>query len=85
MGKSKHVYAESQTLMPHSGNLSFHAVAFGPSIATLQRMVQLATTIQNRAPADPMKPQVPSSYTAALDSVRAHAPRVYSFLTIDAL
>jgi hypothetical protein len=55
------------------GNLSFHAVAFGPSSAILQRMVNLATDIQNRAPQDPMRPAIPSSYTTALDSVRTFA------------
>jgi hypothetical protein len=55
------------------GNLSFHAVAFGPSSAILQRMVNLATDIQHRALQDPMRPAIPSSYTTALDSVLTFA------------
>lgn len=53
-----------------SGALSFHAVAFGPSNAVLLRMVELATEVQRRAPADPLRPAVPSSYNEAIDSVR---------------
>jgi hypothetical protein len=56
-----------------SGNLSFHAVAFGPSSAILQRMVNLATDTQNRAPPNPMRPPIPSTYTTVLDSVRTVA------------
>lgn len=49
--------------------LSFHAVAFGPSNATLRRMAEVAGQVQAAAPADPMHPTVPSSYTEALDTV----------------
>jgi hypothetical protein len=49
--------------------LSFHTVAFGDDNATLQRMVQLATDVQNGAPRNQMRPSIPSSYSQALDSV----------------
>jgi hypothetical protein len=64
---------ESGLMQMFRGNLSFHGVAFGHSNAVLQRMVNLATDIQSRAPQDPMKPLIPSSYGTALDSVRTFA------------
>jgi hypothetical protein len=67
----------SQSLAPsfclndinHRDPLSFHTVAFGDNNAILQRMVDLATDIQNRAPPNQMRPSIPSSYSLALDSV----------------
>ena len=55
--------------------LSFHAVSFGPNAApsSLRKMAQIALDVQNNAPQDPLHPpaaSVPSSYTAALDTVR---------------
>jgi hypothetical protein len=56
--------------------LSFHAVSFGPNAApsSLRKMAQIALDVQNNAPQDPLHPptaSVPSSYTAALDTVRS--------------
>ncbi|KAJ7587977.1 hypothetical protein C8J56DRAFT_860684 [Mycena floridula] len=53
--------------------LSFHAVSFGPRNAVMQRMVRIASDVQNSAPVDSNTPgtaRVPSSYSEALDSVR---------------
>ncbi len=54
--------------------LSFHVVLFGDIdySYTLERMAQLALEIQNNAPRDPLLPAdsiIPSSFTAALDTV----------------
>lgn len=45
-------------------------MAFGPSNGILRRMAQIANEVEARAPQDPMRPLVASSYTAALDTVR---------------
>jgi hypothetical protein len=55
--------------------LSFHAVSFGQDVtsATLRRMAQIASDVQQNAPRDPLLPanaNIPSSYTEALDTVR---------------
>jgi len=55
--------------------LSLHTVSFGPdaSSSMLRRMADLALHIQNNVPRDPLKPptvSMPSSFSAALDSVR---------------
>lgn len=57
--------------------VSFHAVSFGPegSSLYLRRMADIARDAQNNAPRDPLAPvtaTVLSSYTQALDTVRAH-------------
>ena len=54
--------------------LSFHAVSFGQdsTTASLRRMAQIALEVQNNTPRDPLVPDaidIPSSYTAALDTV----------------
>jgi len=55
--------------------LSLHTVSFGPdtSSASLRRMADLALRTQNNTPRDPLRPQaasIPSSFSAALDTVR---------------
>ena len=57
--------------------MSFHAVSFGPegSSTYLRRMADIALDVQNNAPRDPLAPAtatVLSSYTQALDTVRAN-------------
>lgn len=52
--------------------LSFHAVSFGSSNASLQRMVHIALEVQNNAKADPALTNasiIDSSFSLALDSV----------------
>ncbi|KAI1789535.1 hypothetical protein LXA43DRAFT_892776, partial [Ganoderma leucocontextum] len=52
--------------------VSFHAVSFGPSSGSLQRMAQIAQDVESGVPPDPLNPhaRVPSSYHQALDTVR---------------
>ena len=54
--------------------ISFHAVSFGPDSSStyLRRMARIASQVQNDRVNDPLYPtwpNVPSSYTEALDTV----------------
>lgn len=70
--------ADARFLCECSKAVSFHAVSFGPdgSSMYLRRMTEIARDAQNNAPRDPLAPAtatVLSSYTQALDTVRAYA------------
>ena len=65
--------------------VSFHAVSFGldGSSKYLHRMAEIARDAQNNAPRDPLTPAtatILSSYTRALNTVRAHVSSYLDYM-----